>query len=124
MADGVAGENILIDTETPFVATDLPETVVIEAARGENRVPGYGPEMLDQLVRSRQAFEYWSHAALYLPMQDFRFALPRMHAWQQRLRTADRSLRRTRQDVLARIRAEGPLGARDFADARHKSGGW
>ena len=45
-----------------------------------NRVPNYQPAHLDRLVRDRRAFEYWFHAAAYLPMRDFRFALPRMHA--------------------------------------------
>lgn len=35
---------------------------------------------LDQLVEDRQIFEYWSHAAAYLPMRDYRFSLPQKRA--------------------------------------------
>ena len=40
------------------------------------RVPDYRPDFLGELVRDRRAFEYWSHAASYLPMRDYRFVLP------------------------------------------------
>ena len=42
-----------------------------------NRNPRYQSDHLDQLVRDKHVFEYWSHAASYLPMLDFRFSLPR-----------------------------------------------
>ena len=41
-------------------------------------MPTYKPEHLDQLQREGKVFEYWSHAASYLPMDDYRFSLPRM----------------------------------------------
>ena len=43
-----------------------------------NRVPGYEQQHLNQLSSSGQIFEYWFHAAAYLPVRDYRFALPRM----------------------------------------------
>ncbi|WP_315980296.1 DNA glycosylase AlkZ-like family protein [Aliamphritea spongicola] len=45
-----------------------------------NRVAGYHPDHLDALVAKKQVFEYWSHAAAYLPMRDYRFSLPRKQA--------------------------------------------
>ena len=42
-----------------------------------NRNPRYQTTHLDKLVAEKQVFEYWSHAAAYLPMQDYRFSLPR-----------------------------------------------
>src|SRR4051812_9660887 len=46
-----------------------------------SRVPDYSPDCLKTLVtEEKQVFEYWSHAAAYLPMKDYRFALPRMRA--------------------------------------------
>ena len=42
------------------------------------RVSNFQPKMLDQLVsKDRTTFEYWSHAAAYLPMEDYRYSLPR-----------------------------------------------
>lgn len=73
---------------------------------------------------ARRVIEYWSHAAAYLPMEDFRFCLPRMerirrngHEWFR----ADRDAARA---VLDRIRAEGPLSSKDFEDPRGKAGSW
>ncbi|PQL72252.1 DNA glycosylase AlkZ-like family protein, partial [Acinetobacter baumannii] len=41
-----------------------------------SRVPDYDLSHLNSLVRERQIFEYWYHAASYLPMKDYRYALP------------------------------------------------
>ena len=43
-----------------------------------NRVPDYDLTHLNQLVKEQHIFEYWYHAASYLPMRDYRYALPRM----------------------------------------------
>ena len=90
-----------------------------------SRVPGFQEAHLDALLSQGQIFEYWYHAAAYLPMRDYRFALPKMHAMasgQDRwIRSRDRTLMR---DVLARIRSEGPLRARDFEADKNHPGGW
>ena len=84
-----------------------------------NRNPRYQPGHLDQLVSDRQVFEYWSHAAAYLPMRDFRYSLPRKQGvasgkwehWFER----DASMEKA---VLKRIESDGPLMARDFVGER------
>ena len=43
-----------------------------------SRVANYRPALLEQLVRERKLFEYWFHAAAWMPMADYRFSLPRM----------------------------------------------
>lgn len=89
-----------------------------------SRVPNYQPVFLDRLIRQREIFEYWFHAAAWLPMRDYRFALPRMKQldgdrnW---FKTFDRKLNR---QVLERITAEGPLLARDFVDDRAGKKQW
>jgi len=90
-----------------------------------SRVPNYEPAHLDRLLADGTIFEYWYHAAAYLPMRDYRFALPRMHTcragteyW---IRSRDRKLMR---EVRARIAAEGPLMARDFERPPAASAGW
>jgi len=89
-----------------------------------NRVPNYRPAHLDQLVSERRAFEYWFHAAAYLPMRDYRFALPRMHALRSGERHWFRRDRKLMGAVLDRIRAEGPLLARDFEAPKGGKGWW
>ncbi len=89
------------------------------------RVPGYRPDMLSRLQADGNVFEYWAHAAAYLPMSDYRFALPRMADMRARreqwIRSRDRTLMK---QVLDRIRIDGPLQARDFADPAHTGAGW
>ncbi|MCB1692028.1 MAG: YcaQ family DNA glycosylase [Pseudomonadales bacterium] len=86
------------------------------------RVPNYAPRMLDDmLARDRTIFEYWSHAAAFLPMEDYRFYLPMKEGWRRR-NAPDRKLAR---EIIARVRAEGPLQSRDFeAPPGRKSNGW
>lgn len=89
------------------------------------RLKAYQPTLLDQLVQEKKVFEYWYHAASYLPISDFRFCLPRM----ARLRKKepyrfDRSHPLYRQ-VLKRVQAEGPLQAKDFeSDPTERTGWW
>jgi uncharacterized protein YcaQ len=89
-----------------------------------SRVPNYSPRHLEQLVSERKLFEYWFHAAAYLPMADYRFSLPRMrqlNGERNWFKDGDRKLMR---EILARIEAEGPLRARDFEDERESNNGW
>ncbi len=75
----------------------------------------YNPAILDQLVEDKRVFEYWSHAAAYLPMSDFRYSLIRKEAiatgTQKHWYDKDEPLMR---EVLARITQEGALMAKDF----------
>ena len=89
------------------------------------RVPDYREAHLDKLQKARKIFEYWAHAAAYLPMQDYRYCLPRMHAIASGEKHWHKPERKLMQFVLDRIRAEGPLQARDFEQDRpRKQGGW
>ncbi|GAB3035582.1 winged helix-turn-helix domain-containing protein [Bowmanella dokdonensis] len=90
-----------------------------------NRVPGFAPDMLHRLLQRRGIFEYWSHAAAFLPMEDFRFSLPYKEAiksgqihWRKNPDT------KLMGELLARIRAEGPLRSRDLDSGQSKGAGW
>ncbi len=87
-----------------------------------NRVGNYNPTHLEQLVQEREIFEYWSHAAAFLPFKDFRYSLPIMKGFRN-TRQCDPRLK---AEVLARIRTEGPLQSRDFKDVsgRKRAGWW
>jgi uncharacterized protein YcaQ len=86
-----------------------------------NRVGNYSPKHLEKLVQEREIFEYWSHAAAFLPFKDFRYSLPVMKGF----RNARQCDNKIKSEVLARIRAEGPLQSRDFEDTSSKKrGGW
>ncbi len=90
-----------------------------------NRARSYQPDLLDAAVEQRQLFEYWSHAAAYLPMADYRFSLPRKHAIASGQRHWYDKDPHQAKFVLDRVRAEGPLQASDFKQARSiKRTGW
>ena len=89
------------------------------------RVAGYQEGLLNQLLARRAAFEYWCHAASYLPMRDYRFSLPMMRAVARgELLSHRRRDEKMRGWVRDRVRAEGPLGAKDFEDPRQQRSGW
>jgi len=90
-----------------------------------NRNPRYLNSHLEQLVAGKQVFEYWSHAAAYLPMCDYRYSLPRKMAIAsgEQKHWYDRDEKMTKS-VLKRIETEGPLMAKDFEYAGKKKMDW
>lgn len=90
-----------------------------------SRVPGFEPGMTNTLLLDGDIFEYWAHAAAFLPIADYRFSLPYKHAikngqthW---FKNRDQKLMR---ELLARIRADGPLRSRDLETGANKGAGW
>jgi uncharacterized protein YcaQ len=93
-----------------------------------SRLGSYEPRWLDELLAERRLFEYWSHEASFLPIEDYPLYRHRMvepgslgwkysHAWiEQHRRVVD--------EVLAAIRARGPVRSADFERADGKGGGW
>jgi hypothetical protein len=92
------------------------------------RVPGYAPQLLDELLAQRQVFEYWGHAASILPLGDYRYYLPAMRRHREQPNAWAREMMgqgdRLAVDVLRRIRDEGPLRSSHFESARAGGGGW
>lgn len=90
-----------------------------------NRVQDYDPASLNHLVAEKKIFEYWFHAAAYLPMRDYRFALPRMTAIRNgESRYFCNGDSRLMNEILARIRSEGALRMRDLEMGNTSSGSW
>ena len=89
-----------------------------------SRVSNYQPKFLDQLVKERKVFEYWFHAASWLPMRDYRFALPRMNRQNGERGWFENCDKKLVAHILQRVREEGPLRARDFEDTRKGKKQW
>jgi uncharacterized protein YcaQ len=89
-----------------------------------SRVSNYQTEYLTELVAERQLFEYWSHAAAWLPMKDYRFSLPRMKQANGDRHWFDDCDKNLIQQVLRRVQQEGALLARDFEDTRKNKKEW
>ncbi|NNC98788.1 MAG: winged helix-turn-helix domain-containing protein [Gammaproteobacteria bacterium] len=117
------GQNAVLKAIEQLGYVQIDSISVVQRAHHHslwNRVREYRPTQLDGLLEQQQIFEYWSHAAAYLPMRDYRFSLPRKQAiaggakhWHVKdARLADR--------VIQRITAEGPLQARDFKNPQNR----
>lgn len=89
-----------------------------------SRLAKYQPDMLNTAVANGHVFEYWAHAAAYLPMADYRFSLFRKHQLTQGERHWHEPDLQMMAQVLARIRDEGPLTASDFNDDIKSRGSW
>ncbi len=88
----------------------------------------YTEDVIHDLQKNeRLIFEYWGHAMSYLPLEDYRYYLPRMNnfknpssPWaQQQITKAGHLLK----PVLKRIKEEGPLSSKDFERLDGKKGG-
>ena len=89
------------------------------------RVPKFAPAMTNQLLNSKDIFEYWAHAAAFLPMEDFRFSLPYKQAIKAgQVHWYKKPDQKLMQELLARIRSDGPLKSRDLEQSRNKGSGW
>jgi len=90
-----------------------------------NRVDNYDVNDLNKLIEEKKIFEYWSHAASYLPMDDYRFARVQMNALKHGknpyVKEADEKDVRY---VLDKIKNEGALKARDFKSTSKDKESW
>jgi uncharacterized protein YcaQ len=90
-----------------------------------SRIPDYKSEWLDELQAEGRIFEFWTFAAGYIPMHDFRFSLPIKESFSTRRKALTQVEINMMKKVLDRIGREGPLMARDFENDRvTKSSGW
>ena len=90
-----------------------------------SRVPKFKPAMTNQMLLAGDIFEYWSHAAAFLPIAVYRFSLSYKHAiksgqthW---YKNPDKKLM---GELLARIREDGPIRSRDVETNSTKRAGW
>lgn len=88
------------------------------------RLADYQSNTLMELQQTGQILEYWSHAASYLPMEDYRFCLPRMQAFATGKKHWFPKNKKVNSYVLDRIRAEGALMSKDFKGEQKKKAGW
>lgn len=89
-----------------------------------NRCKEYDPQDLESLQREQQVFEYWSHAAAYLPMSAYPSCKVMMTEIIQKPKHWFKRDLTVMDAVLTRIQREGALFARDFVDGGKKKGVW
>jgi hypothetical protein len=99
-----------------------------------SRLGTHDKSQLDELAyRDKKLFEYWAHAASYVPMKDYRYFIrpmkmreeempERLKRWGGRAGIIDLKIL---DEVLEKIRKEGPLATKDFEHKRTApSRGW
>lgn len=90
-----------------------------------SRVQDYKESMLHELQETdKQVFEYWSHAASYLPMKDYRYSLFTKNAYANGKSHWFAQDKKLKKFVLDRIKAEGALQSKDFEHKRSGPGNW
>ncbi len=88
------------------------------------RFPSYKNELLDQLIdKDKKVFEFWDHAASYLPINHYRYSLPRKSRYRKRHKGWASKNRKLIKNIIALIKNEGTLQSRDFND-NNKRGIW
>lgn len=117
------------DTISQLSYVQIDSINVVERAHHHvlfNRLAEYQSSQLELSMANKEIFEYWSHAAAYLPIQDYRFSLFNKARIKQGGKHWFEPEHKVIREVKARIAAEGPLKASDFShDTKaHKSGWW
>jgi uncharacterized protein len=95
-----------------------------------SRLGDYNPAWLDELLAEGALFEYWAHAACFLPMQDYpNYRRQMLHleaagSVRAALRLASEPLEHI--ELLEQVRENGPVRATDFehVDGRKGNGWW
>jgi uncharacterized protein YcaQ len=92
-----------------------------------SRIGMYEPRWLDELLAERALFEYWAHAACFLPIEDYGLYRRRMlecAAGDSYVNGHDPEQAEVREQVLAHIRERGAVRSVHFTRADTKAGTW
>ena len=106
----------------------LDSISVIERAHNHtwfSRVPNFNPSLSNDMLEQGEIYEYWAHAAAYMPMRDFRFSLidkARVRAGEHRSKLPKDT--KLMNKVMQRIRSNGPMSTRDLETPGTKRSGW
>jgi uncharacterized protein YcaQ len=122
-----SGKEAVAEVLKQISYVQLDSIYVVERAHHHvlyNRVKNYQPKLLDKALEQKQSFEYWSHAAAFLPAEDYRFSLQRKLLLQNGNNHWFNPEQQLMSEVLARVKAEGPLKASDFVSSGQKNGAW
>lgn len=92
-----------------------------------SRLGDYDPRWLEKLLEQGKLFEYWSHAACFLPIDDFAYYRPSMltrsgdDGWSRRWLNEHAQVA---EMVLNYVRENGPVRSSDFERTDGKKGTW
>jgi uncharacterized protein YcaQ len=92
-----------------------------------SRLGNYDPKWLENLLTKGELFEYWSHAACFLPIEDFPYYwlammthMDKQGGWQRWINEHQEVMNR----VLEYVREHGDVRSADFENTAGRKGGW
>jgi uncharacterized protein YcaQ len=88
-----------------------------------SRLGEYEPRWLEELQAEGRLFEYWAHAACFIPIEDFPLYRPSMLNGHDRIRTWLAENEAVVRQVRERLMAEGEVRSADF-QREGKAGTW
>lgn len=128
------GKQATLQTVQHLGYVQIDTISVIERAHHHvfwSRQGDYKPDYLNTLLaEDRAVFEHWAHAAAYIPIEDYRYYIPKMEGFRKpptgkRRREVYNSVQPLFKTILKRIRDEGGLASKDFKQVRERtSEGW
>src|SRR5687768_5611921 len=89
-----------------------------------SRLGSYDPVWLDELLAEGQIFEYWSHAACFIPIEDYGLYRRLMLARTEKSRALMEAHPDALEHVMERVRESGPVRSAEFVRTDGKAGGW
>jgi uncharacterized protein YcaQ len=89
-----------------------------------SRLDSYEPRWLDELLAEGALFEYWSHAACFIPIEDYGLYRRLMLGKTDKTRAWMEAHPDALEQVMGRIRQDGPVRSAEFARTDGKAGGW
>jgi uncharacterized protein len=91
-----------------------------------SRIGHYDPHWLEELLAEGELFEYWSHAACFVPIEDYPLYVSRMQRFFQRYYTPEwiAEHQTTVDQVITCIREGGPVRSADFERTDGRRGTW
>src|SRR5918994_5251492 len=89
-----------------------------------SRLGSYEPRWLDELLAEGVLFEYWAHAACFIPIEDYGLYRRFMLEGEEKARAWFSAHPEEIGRVLARLREGGEVRSAEFARADGRAGGW
>src|ERR671916_2876720 len=89
-----------------------------------SRLGSYEPRWLDELLAEGALFEYWSHAACFIPIEDYGLYRRLMIEGGEKTRRWMQVHHEEIEHVMERVSENGPVRAAEFARTDGKAGGW
>src|SRR5918998_6263991 len=89
-----------------------------------SRIGAYDLTWLDELLAEGKVFEYWSHAACFIPIEDYGLYRRLMLDKTDKTRVWMEAHPDALKHVMGHIRKKGPVRSAEFARTDGKAGGW